>query len=250
MENTIKMANRYGLNLKLTNIKDETDTAVIDFANEVSLEISGEITWATGGQGHVKMIGFKDPKEGTLKISTQVTTMQVMQLLAGGKLTDKGNKVSFKDDGKIAFKYYKIEGDTVWKDEEGVAYNEKVTVYKALVKPNYNVTYNGSGDPTSIDIEFELAVDKEGNFVDIERSEATTDITDAVIEPIADQVETGSAIEPTLTVTLDGNTLTAGTDYAVTYSDNTGVGTATATIVGINGYSGTKSVTFNIVSGS
>lgn len=164
MENTIKMANRYGLNLKLTNIKDETDTAVIDFANEVSLEISGEITWATGGQGHVKMIGFKDPKEGTLKISTQVTTMQVMQLLAGGKLTDKGNKVSFKDDGKIAFKYYKIEGDTVWKDEEGVVYNEKVTVYKALVKPNYNVTYNGSGDPTSIDIEFELAVDKEGNF--------------------------------------------------------------------------------------
>lgn len=71
-----------------------------------------------------------------------------------------------------------------------------------------------------------------------------------MIEPIADQVETGSAIEPTLTVTLDGNTLTAGTDYAVTYSDNTGVGTATATIVGINGYSGTKSVTFNIVSGS
>ena len=163
MENTIKMANRYGLNLKLTNIKDETDTAVIDFANEVSLEISGEITWATGGQGHVKMIGFKDPKEGTLKISTQVTTMQVMQLLAGGKLTDKGNKVSFKDDGKIAFKYYKIEGDTVWEDEEGVVYNEKVTVYKALVKPNYNVTYNGSGDPTSIDIEFELAVDKEGD---------------------------------------------------------------------------------------
>ena len=90
MENTIKMANRYGLNLKLTNIKDETDTAVIDFANEVSLEISGEITWATGGQGHVKMIGFKDPKEGTLKISTQVTTMQVMQLLAGGKLTEIG----------------------------------------------------------------------------------------------------------------------------------------------------------------
>lgn len=250
MENTIKMANRYGLNLKLTNIKDETDTAVIDFANEVSLEISGEITWATGGQGHVKMIGFKDPKEGTLKISTQVTTMQVMQLLAGGKLTDKGNKVSFKDDGKIAFKYYKIEGDTVWKDEEGVVYNEKVTVYKALVKPNYSVTYNGSGDPTSIDIEFELAVDKEGNFVDIERSEATTDITDAVIAPIADQTETGSAIEPALTVTLDGNTLTAGTDYAVTYSNNTNVGTATATIVGINGYSGTKSATFNIVSGS
>ena len=194
------------------------------------------------------MIGFKDPKEGTLKISTQVTTMQVMQLIAGGKLTDKGNKVSFKDDGKIAFKYYKIEGDTVWKDEEGVVYEEKVTVYKALVKPNYNVTYNGSGDPTSIDIEFELAVDKEGNFVDIERSEATEDISQATIAAISDQTATGSAIEPALTVTLNGNTLKAGTDYAVTYKDNTAAGTATATIVGINGYSGTKTVNFTIVS--
>ncbi len=41
MDNKIKMANRYGLNLKLTNIADPEDTAVIDFANEVSLEISG-----------------------------------------------------------------------------------------------------------------------------------------------------------------------------------------------------------------
>lgn len=247
MDNTIKMANRYGLNLKLTNIKDSTDTAVIDFANEVSLEISGEITWATGGQGHVKMIGFKDPKEGTLKISTQVTTMQVMQLISGGKLTDKSNKVSFKDDGKIAFKYYKIEGDTVWKDEEGVVYNEKVTVYKALVKPNYSVTYNGSGDPTSIDIEFELAVDKDGNFVDIERSEVKEDITQATIAPIANQVSTGNAIEPTIEVKFDGNVLTKDTDYTVEYSNNTTVGTATVTITGKGDYSGTKVVTFEIV---
>lgn len=177
MENTIKMANRYGLNLKLTNIKDEADTAVIDFANEVSLEISGEITWATGGQSHVKMIGFKDPKEGTLKISAQVTTMQILNLLSGGKLTDTSGKVSFKDDGKIAFKYYKIEGDTIWKDEEGTVYNEKITAYKCLAKPNYSVTYNGSGDPTSIDVEFELAVDQDGNFLDIERSEAIDEPT-------------------------------------------------------------------------
>ncbi len=247
MENTIKMANRYGLNLKLTNIKDDSDTAVIDFANEVSLEISGEITWATGGQSHVKMIGFKDPKEGTLKISTQVTTMQVMQLLAGGDLSDKSNKVSFKDDSKSAFKYYKIEGDTVWKDEEGVVYNEKVTVYKACVKPNYNVTYNGSGDPTSIDIEFELATDKDGNFVDIERSEMKQDLSDAVIAPISDQVANGSAIEPALTVTLGGSLLKVDEDYTATYSNNTEAGTATVTVEGVNEYCGTKTATFQIV---
>lgn len=175
MDNTTKMANRYGLNLTLTNIADKDETAVIDFANEVSLEVSGEITWATGGKNHMKMIGFKDPKEGTLKISTQVTNMQVMQLLAGGKLTDVNGKASFKDDIKVALKYYKIEGETVWQDENGTIYNEKITAYKCLPKPNYSATYNGSGDPISLDIEFELASDKDGNFLDIERSEETGD---------------------------------------------------------------------------
>ena len=173
MDNTVKMANRYGLNITLTNIKDDSETATIDFANEVSLEITGEITWATGGQNHVKMIGFRDPKEGTLKISTQITNMQIMNLLAGGNLTDTTGKVSFKDDIKLALKYYKITGETVWQDEDGVVYNEKITIHKALVKPNYSATYNGSGDPISLDIEFELATDGEGNFVDIERSEQT-----------------------------------------------------------------------------
>lgn len=61
MSTSIKMANRYGLNLKLTNIADENDTMVIDFANEVSLEITGDITWATGGQGARKNDRFQRP---------------------------------------------------------------------------------------------------------------------------------------------------------------------------------------------
>lgn len=248
MENTTKMANRYGMNLKITNIIDETDTAIIDFANEVSFEVTGEVTWATGGQGHTKMIAFKDPKEGTLKISTQVTTMQVLQLLTGGKLSDKTKKVSFSDNGRAALRYYKIEGDTVWQDEKGIAYAEKLTVYKALVKPNYSVTYNGSGDPTGIDVEFELAVDKDHNFVDILRDDETEDISTATIAPISNQTATGAAIEPAVTVTLGGKTLEVGTDYTVAYSDNTAVGTATITVTGINTYSGTKTATFEIVS--
>ena len=185
MSASIKMANRYGLNLKLTNITDETDTMVIDFANEVSLEVTGEITWATGGQGHVKMIGFKDPLEGTLKVSTQVTDSGIMNLISGQKLTDDSGVASFN--GKMKkFRYYKIEGDTLWQDEDGNVYTENVIVYKALVKPNYSVTYNGSGDPVSIDIEFELAEDKEKNFVDIKRDK----------DPVPEETDEGGTTTP------------------------------------------------------
>ena len=50
---------------------------------------------------------------------------------------------------------------------------------------------------------------------------------------------TGSAITPTLTVKDGDKTLTKDTDYTVSYSDNTEVGTATATVIGKGLYIGT-----------
>ncbi|MBQ8965980.1 MBG domain-containing protein [Ruminococcus sp.] len=57
---------------------------------------------------------------------------------------------------------------------------------------------------------------------------------------------TGSAITPTVTVKLDGNTLTSGTDYTVAYKNNTNVGTATVTITGKGSYTGTVEKNFTI----
>ena len=59
---------------------------------------------------------------------------------------------------------------------------------------------------------------------------------------------TGAEIKPEPSVT-DNNSraLTKGTDYTVEYSNNINAGTATVTVTGINGYSGTKSVNFEIM---
>lgn len=171
------MANRYGLDIKIykyseTGALEPSPLASIPFANEVSLELSSELTWATGGQSHSKMISFKDPIEGTFKISTQIVNMQLMALIAGNDLSATGNKVSFKNDKNNASTFYIIQGETVWTGEDGTAYSEKITCYKACVKPNYSVTYNGSGDPQSLDVEFELGTNADGNVVDIERADA------------------------------------------------------------------------------
>ena len=57
----------------------------------------------------------------------------------------------------------------------------------------------------------------------------------------------GSAKRPTVTVKYGSKTLKKGTDYTVTYSNNTNAGTAKVTITGKGGYSGsvTKSFTIN-----
>nr|MCR5452512.1 fibronectin type III domain-containing protein [Lachnospiraceae bacterium] len=62
---------------------------------------------------------------------------------------------------------------------------------------------------------------------------------------------TGDAIKPKLTVkwtdsTGNSKNLTEGTDYELSYKNNTKVGTATVTAKGIGNYDGSKSLTFTI----
>lgn len=68
------------------------------------------------------------------------------------------------------------------------------------------------------------------------------------IGKVADQVYTGKAIKPKLTVKDGDYTLRATEDYNVTYKANTNLGTATVTITGVGAYyKDTLSTTFNIV---
>ena len=94
--------------------------------------------------------------------------------------------------------------------------DEGITLAKA------NKTYNYSSSPTQ------------------------TSISSAKVTGISDKTYTGSEITLTISVTLSGKTLTEGTDYTVTYENNTNVGTAAVTITGIGNYKGTINRTFKI----
>lgn len=74
------------------------------------------------------------------------------------------------------------------------------------------------------------------------------DISDATIGGLESYYErTGSAIEPAITVTLDGTVLVKDVDYTVEYANNVETGTATVTVTGIGKYTGELSATFAIV---
>ena len=59
-------------------------------------------------------------------------------------------------------------------------------------------------------------------------------------------IYTGRPIEPVPTVTYNGRTLTAGTDYTVSYSNTTGPGSASVTVTGTGQYAGTVTRNYNI----
>jgi hypothetical protein len=70
----------------------------------------------------------------------------------------------------------------------------------------------------------------------------------SMLMPIQDQEYTGgNPITPSLAIFYGENILRQGTDYTVSYENNTNIGTASVTITGKNNYVGTINATFNIV---
>ena len=67
---------------------------------------------------------------------------------------------------------------------------------------------------------------------------------------LPDQTYTGVPAEPKPTVAVNGVTLVEGTDYTLTYYNNTGVGSAYVLVQGIGNYSGTRRLDFKIIKGS
>lgn len=81
---------------------------------------------------------------------------------------------------------------------------------------------------------------------------STISISDTLISTVPAQYYTGNEIKPEIVITyssvnLGPTILKEGVDYTVSYTNNINVGTATAIITGINGFTGTTEVKFSIV---
>ena len=228
-----KTANRKGANIQLRKYSDKSLFAYIDYVNSVAVELSSNRVYATGGDSGARQVGFDDPIEGTLKLSTQIVPIEFVALacspdgvesggeigirekltLATSKLTLSKTPVAgtiyvFKEgdditstpaateatgtsvtisggsDGDVYIAYYivaseeaksatfsnaktpgcyVIYGDTVWKDTNDTISAEHFKAYKAMPQKAFSITYQGSGDPLTFEMTFDLMEDEDGN---------------------------------------------------------------------------------------
>jgi len=145
---------------------------------------------------------------------------------------------------------------TVTPDETGVTYTGSV------LKPDVTVTLDGKTLTSGTDYTVvysnninagtaTITITGKGNYTDTATGSFT--ITAASISDTSVKLTpstytyTGSAIEPEIKITFNGNELTEGTDYTVTFTDNTDIGRATATITGKGNFTGSTTVNFEIV---
>ena len=148
----------------------------------------------------------------------------------------------------------------------GEAQQPNVTVKKDTNSPalvygvDYVVGYMPADDKTQLTEgvpvnvgTYKLVVEGIGNYEGTTNSEPDftilpKDISNAEVVYETEWDYTESAIEPPVTVTVDGKELVKGTDYEVEYSNNVEPGVATVTVKGIGNYKGTVNKTFTITS--
>ena len=128
--------------------------------------------------------------------------------------------------------------------EVGIVDNEN----KLTTKPTVSCAATSTSAPGTYDINVSGAVSDKYSMTYVKGTLTINpkDASTLTINPIAAVTYNGSAQTPAVTVKDGSTTLTNGTDYTVSYSDNTNAGTATVTVTGKGNYTGTKSATFTI----
>ena len=111
---------------------------------------------------------------------------------------------------------------------------------------DYTVTNNGGTEAG----EYEVTVKGIGNYTD-EATQSFTILSSGVNTFVVtleanEYTYDGTAHKPGATVMMNDRTLTEGTDYTLTYSNNTNAGTATVTVKGVGDYTGEQVKTFLI----
>lgn len=171
-----KMANRFGLDTKVYELDDTTFTSpllTLDYVNMSDIDINSERVYATGGQDGADTVGFDDPIKGTFTLSTQCLPTELLALMSGADMSAfTGNTVEFKRDPHSAPKYYILKSSTVWCGEDGTTYAENLTFHKVSPRKALKIQYNGKGDPTSVDIVFDVMEDSNGKALTIVRDDA------------------------------------------------------------------------------
>lgn len=95
-----------------------------------------------------------------------------------------------------------------------------------------------------------LAFVKDSSGNQYMESTTTVSMSDASVSVAKTVSYTGKAVKPAVTVTYAGTKLVSGTDYMVSYSSNTKVGTAKVTVTGKGLFTGTKTASFKIAKAS
>ena len=241
--------------------------------NEVATNAGNYSVTCTGDKYHTnttKSCGIlrADLKNSTIpEIASQIynnkaVTPTVSVLLNNKKIDSSNYTVSYSNNNKLGTATVKVTGKGNYTGSKSATFEIVKEKTKAIITCS-NKEFNGTSQTIAtcsggtIKNSTRTAVgtntvtctgDSSHKDADSKTCSITkANIKNATVISIANQAYTGSPITPNVTVKINNKALVKGTDYTISYSNNTSVGTAKVIIAGKGNYAGSKEVTFKIL---
>lgn len=130
-----QFANRDVSNLVIYDYATGAPYAFIDYANVTSTDMTGEVVYAYGGQGHPKKVSFSGDRGGTLRIESQMGDGLFYSMLTGAEAESTAKFIKFENVTSTQQNKFSIPDDYT----EGV-----MTVYPADHDLDPDYAYNGT----------------------------------------------------------------------------------------------------------
>lgn len=224
----------YGENFTMTATLVEGDGTIRYTSNNTQAAIvdenTGEVTLIGTGQATIRAYASETANYAetmtSYKLIVKKATLTIADVTVSDKQYDENNIATVTD---VVF--------------DGLVYGEELV-------PNVDYTVVGTFSDSNVGDDKPVTVTVELSTETIKRYSLSTSSyeTTASIIPLGidssgvalsetEFTYTGSTIEPTVTVVVNGETLVENTDYKVSYVNNVDAGLAYAVVVGINNYS-------------
>lgn len=168
------------IDLKLTKASESTVYTVIDYLNDVQIQMDSEQVYALKkGENY---ISFSSGRTGTLTMNCQVMDDDFLCMMLGGT---KGSDGTIKVTGSIPNQSYKGEGTFRTTSINGDAY-KKITFYNLKAQVSADLTLSAT-DVSEFSLVLDILADDAGNIMDI--APVSNPSTSAINEPEVIQIK-------------------------------------------------------------
>jgi hypothetical protein len=151
------------IDLKLTKVGESTVYTVIDYLNDVQIQMDSEQVYATKKGDNY--ISFSSGRTGTLTMNCQVIDLDFLCMMLGGT---KGSDGKIAVDSKIPTQSYTAEGTFRVTSLTGDSI-KKIKFYNLKAQVSADLTLSAS-DVSSFTLVLDILADDNGKIMDIEDS--------------------------------------------------------------------------------
>lgn len=196
----------------------------IDTAKMSTLEGATTTVYASGGQGHSRLIAWEGERTLTFTVENALMTLASFQAMSGAVRANANNKSTFSIYTNKFAGYYRVEAQTLIRDIDGVDHSALIIIPKAKLQTTINIPMGSSGDPSTFTFTFDAFPTSENKLLDLVIDELPQDIIDELPTTIINVINgnevgedytatsiqvTSNSFNPELkltTVTLEDNT--------------------------------------------